>query len=185
MKINKDLEAQNAWFASLSVAEKKMAIAQDVIDQVRAEQYVARKGQYFVLPDEDFDNVCEGNPQEMLVEGTVCKVCAMGAIFASRIRLGNSVSEVGSYGSMDLPILAAVEGVFTYDEMKVIETGFEGSVYGFYPEDDNVIKLRRAATNFAYSVGDPQERLIAMMYGIINNNGNITFDEALMKEIKK
>lgn len=183
MNIPNKIEERNAWFKALSPSQKRIAVAQDVIDQIETEKYKAHTGQYFDISG--LSDEC--TLQESIdLEGSSCSVCAMGAVFASRVRLGNEVEEYDPSGD---DITEALEGIFEEEQLRLMEVAFEGydAAHWFdenYGEDGEEVDEDgdtdwfinhdkfHDATTFRYGIkGDNKDVLIAIMKNVIANNG--------------
>jgi hypothetical protein len=151
----------------LTKAQKRVAIAKDVLKQLKALNVV--KGTYLrnyglQLPRNDQAK------QHINQISRGCEVCALGACFLSHIRLFNEV-DVGTlagrcgetvncvFAGSDL-IDAELHKYFTYDQLLLIEAAFEGWTGEGYE-----------ARDFYDKHPDPKERLQAIMQNIVKNNG--------------
>lgn len=89
-------EEQNRRFLALSDAEKRIAIANDVLFQIQLGKYQSR---YFGFISIRFSNNSHPDPEEslreLLPQAEVCDVCALGGLFLSCTRLNNK-TKVGA-----------------------------------------------------------------------------------------
>jgi len=94
------LSKANEKFWAATPEQKRVAIAKDVIKQIRAKFYKPESGTYFQidLPDsygirvtdsiEKFDKAMTSIKRK----GGTCEVCAIGGCFASLVRLGDKIN---------------------------------------------------------------------------------------------
>jgi len=139
------LAKRNKKFQILSQEDKKVAIAKDVILGIKQGQLnPVNCLAYYVfgeVEDEDGDlwdlkngenvsDLIEKYPelkdtQELLNEGESCNVCAIGAVFMSKVRLGNDCS------LNELPVndkdfaVNQLDNIFSVGELDIIESTFE------------------------------------------------------------
>ena len=129
-----NLELRNAKFHKLSPANQRVEIAKDVLLQLKAKKYVASSGTYF--------NINNGTPSQnrseffrersaqkaIEIDGVKCSVCARGAIFASRCRLGNdAINPVSDAACTSFSIQErnVLTGIFSSELKYSIEYLFE------------------------------------------------------------
>lgn len=181
----------NDNFDQLSLQEKRVAVAQDVIDRLQQEQYIAEKGSWvfsysWSLLDHDLD------VKTLLVENKVqgCGVCALGGLLLSCIAYKNDVTVEGvlevarqSSGSNDFRSYSAskhLKELFEPKQLELIETAYEGASGFFYnrfkwdEESESLLteKEFKTALNFygSHNVSN-KARLTLIMANIIANNG--------------
>lgn len=87
-----DFKKRNARFAKLSNAQKRVAIAKDVLRQIQNEKFIPQAGKFVSVPDYDdffvFQNK-NASLQKMLPQLGPCEVCALGGLFLSCTNLNN------------------------------------------------------------------------------------------------
>ena len=189
-KINKE-------FTEASVEMKRVIIAKDVIKQIIANKFKAETGKYMrftydgisMFPDSIFRNLVEikGRKecelQEIIQDENIkCRVCALGSCFLSLINLNDNykLNEDISY------ILSGVERTqheiakvlspyFSISQLRLMENTFEANDLPGYIRHDcielNGIELTDKAMNFGSVYIKDNDRLIAIMQNIIDNNG--------------
>jgi hypothetical protein len=186
--IPQNLEERNKWFNSLDKQVQRVVIAQDVIDQVKLDKYLAQASVYFKVPIK----LKEDQPLQEVVEDNACTVCAIGAVFASRVRLGNDVKLDNSIKALlradTYTSLASIENHITsiFDEytLRLMEVAFEGydaagyfmKKYSKWDSEDQEEYICNddydAAVEF-YGYRDTYpELLIDIMQNIIDNDGD-------------
>lgn len=180
--ISKLLKAKNKRFAKLTRKEQRLAIAEDVIAQIRAKKFVAAST-YFqlgksthafdVFRTPDYENVEDaaeaGKDLSECIAQTGCTVCGIGSLFASAV-LNNDrlkMSKVVDPGDPDYDAAAYIDierdlevsylkKWFDADQLGLIEYYFEhhGSCHGPISDEDNNTK-----------------RLVMIMQNIVSNGG--------------
>lgn len=181
---------RNAWFAALTPEQKRVEIAKDVILQMNVGKYTT-KGGYFNIKDiEENDFVFNENLfmevgdtvtdlQQILVKPeVVCQVCGIGAVFASKVLLGDNCllnREDWQHDFDDLVsttvkgktgIVRQLDGIFTSEQLDLIEACFE----------EDIIHATRVTQDVAnaskmYPGENRNTRMISIMQNIIDNNG--------------
>lgn len=157
---------RNATFQALSLEERRVTIAKDVIDWLDAKKLTARSGVY--LRTEALGS---------RVNGSTCTACAVGAIFACAVERADTVKLVGeaSYddeendGMEYTPdsIREQLAPYFSQEQLALIESAFEKSSFGS-DYVDNPDLLERAID---YTSGSASVRMRQIMKNIIRNNG--------------
>jgi hypothetical protein len=183
-------------FSRLSAAQKRIAIAKDVLKQIKAEQYNIQKGQWlsFSVPEElDFKNMDAGGivklfkasgpqspTQTMLTGGrlsvvveaqpAMCTCCAVGAACASAIRLFNGHELEGQeLGGLEegKEILGKY---FPKAQVDLMEAAFERRVDDSMHEDATDKDLA-AAEVFGRKYNYDEARAEAIFNNIVMNGG--------------
>lgn len=194
-KVPKTIKARNAWFNSLTPEDKRVAIAQDVIEQLNLQKFVATSGEYFIAEDIPNTNSLQKAIDNKEVQ---CSVCAMGAVFASRVRLGNecnigavnsTYAELGNVQVNSDNVLNYTTDIFTEEQMRIMEFCFEGrdvdmmfkpnwvylsdfdSEEEYEAEVDRITELNRKCEAFYEAYYSEEDRMRAIMNNIISNKG--------------
>jgi hypothetical protein len=171
---------KNARFAAMSPAEKRVAIAHDVIEQLRLEKIYATQGTYLNAPAGNA--VLESNAAETF-GSAACQACAIGSLLACAIGAQDSVtlSDVNAIVGLRSIEMAGsdafryLERYFDKEQMVMIETAFEGDLIS-----DDVFEISRQSEHECVDFHDyyrdedgvDETRLLtAIMQNIINNNG--------------
>lgn len=192
----KTIKARNKWFAALTPQEQRIAIAKDVILQLELGKFEASSGTYFELVAKS--ELYDGDDLQKVIENRTesCSVCAIGAVFASKVRLGNNVviskwdineTEVGLSSSC---LLEATENIFSEKQMRLMEFAFEGDDinYIFYTNNlglsdfeskkeynkayKELERINKACESFYKNYEyDNSKRMVAIMQNVITNNG--------------
>lgn len=138
-------------FNGMTPAQARVAIAQDVIDQVRAKKLVAKQQTYCVLNPVggDYagiftaDDVRAGRDVRQVLQTRIesCTVCAKGSLFIARILRFGGLPVDGfmvCFGNRNLP-------EFTIQQLDEIEEAFEASdhrlVSTYATIDDRLIAI--------------------------------------------
>jgi len=167
LKLYKSIEKGNAKFNKMTKMQKRVAIAEDVIASVKAFKFRASPGTYFNVINNE---VRTSDPQAIIQhEETICNVCAIGAIFASKVKIGNKCTLDIDQELPDRSIIPNIKSIFSEKELRIIETAFEGDAQSNIVNDDEEEKARRwYDKNYPR---DDDKRLIAIMKNIIKNKG--------------
>lgn len=175
-------------FSRLSAAAKRVAIAEDILKQIKLNQYQIEQGTWLNIdqPDEpDLEGLlrkAEGSPtqnrllgskQTVVVEvpAATCTCCAVGAACASAIRLFNNY-ELQRENDLD----GIEEGhkvlgrYFTKEQVELFEAAFEQRSDESMHEDCKE-KLLSRALEFGCRYDDDTKRAEAIFRNIVKNNG--------------
>lgn len=136
---------------------KRVEIAKDVLSQIAAERIVACPGQYI-----DTD--------------ARCQVCALGSMF--RVLVDDAAFEVTKTKNVSKQLADIREVLldhFSSEQLGLIECAFEGAV-GYinvddYEDTDDLPAEVESALAYADKYEDPQDRLVAIMQNIVDNDG--------------
>lgn len=133
--ISLQIREDNAAFAEMTPAGKRVVIAKDVLKQLRAGMFKARRGTYFFAPKPK--GYRAGNRVDTMIPKLErCEVCAIGAAFvAAALRLdcvkmgqfniADNKSEI-SFSSTRMEEYLQATGAFTLTESSALERAFEG-----------------------------------------------------------
>lgn len=174
-------------FSKLSKPEKRVAIAKDVLEQLKLKIYTADSGRYVAyLRFIDTENYPGKNEDIKTNFDKIqhCYVCAMGACLMSATKFANKLnfSDIGStIGDLrNEKVKKLFSSIFDPKQLLMIEIAFEGDTMRenayrigyeiFNVDNDN--DLRHSCHKFyrRYEEND-EERLIAIMKNIIKNKG--------------
>lgn len=171
LSLYKSVEKDNARFMKMSKTNKRIAIAQDVIASLKIGKYTATPGNYLeVQTDKDYDSLPADSQALLRTEEVNCDVCAIGAIFASKVRKGNKCNYDLLNGNNDSSLIANLKGIFDEKELRIIETAFEGEAQsGLVRENEEEAAQAWFERNHPH---DETKRLVAIMKNIIKNKGN-------------
>ena len=170
-----ELEKRNAAFHKLSKRQQRLAIAEDVLAQLRAKKYQARPGTY---AESDVVDVIDDNTggnfdlqRCLLTKSPECNVCALGASFVSLSRLGDKVD-----WSLSQAPHSSLEPIFGKMQVQLIEAAFEGWEPDRDEEGNWITDPYSGATEATYNFCnkyelDANKRLAAIFKNIIRNDG--------------
>jgi heat shock protein HspQ len=133
MVTNKQIEKWNNYFNGLSPEQKRVAIAEDVLLQMKTKKIVPHSGTYFKIDDDgDIDSDSQISLQKLLPRKT-CQTCALGALFHSHIKYNNKVTFKDYYNDPigDL-ITSKLKDYFIHEQLSMIEYAFEGFHGGIF-----------------------------------------------------
>lgn len=169
------IEASNEVFDKLSIVEKRVEVAKDVLTRIHLNMIKPRRGVFF-----DFSDYYDKINKESINQYE-CKVCAKGALFAAFVGRVNNFNSIDCYlenepycdeGAHD-----KLTEIFSWEQLALIELAFEGIHYLDKDSIGNEIfldsEIERNAKDFFrnYPIEKQNERLIAICENIINNNG--------------
>ena len=160
----KRIEKTNELFNNSTPEQKRVMIAQDVIDRINAQLLVPKVQRLIRLPE--YAKVNQEN-----VNTLTCEVCAKGGLLASYVGRVNNFDE-DSYISNTENNVAHVKllELFTLEQLAIIEYAFEG---GQYIHSVNIPSSFGTALRMFYeNYETAEERLIAICENIIKNNGD-------------
>lgn len=213
MVTNKQTEKWNNYFIGLSPEQQRIAIAQDVIAQMKAGKIIPESGTYFEIPDYYTPNDGNTSLQKLLPQIT-CNVCALGAMFHSHIKYNNKVTYEEYDGAYISDLLSnKLNEYFDPKQLAMIEYAFEGFGHDLDP-DFNICywDLRGVAKNIGNSTSDTVEeefltdllnsheyfdylidgtnsnedyRMYQIMHNIIRNNGTFVPTDLTIEKWKK
>jgi hypothetical protein len=167
----------------LTKAQRAVAIAKDVLSQLRKRQngYVACSGVYIhrealeaMNPDEAKD--LRDNLKAMQ-KGDSCKVCALGSAILSKARLFDKVPCQDILAGEDEIDVEAIRehlhDAFSEAQLDLIESAFEGANMssGETPRVNASPNAIEAAIEFSQKHDDDKARLRAIMTNIVKNEG--------------
>lgn len=161
-------------------AEKRVAIAKDVIKQLELKKLVATPGTYFSISQRVAEKLKPtAQLQKELKKIPKCEVCALGACFVSAVRkfndltvqeveLGKYNDELGLYTSSDLGRDGTTDKLnefFEPEQLNRIEQAFEGWDRSVYHNDEY------GTVAFYAKYPNATRRMKAIMQNIIRNKG--------------
>lgn len=187
----KQIKEWNEYFNSLTPAQKRVAIAKDVIEQVNLKRFIPKNRIYtkIVSKIEDVENQIQSE-----FNNIQCHCCALGGMFLSDIKFNNSCT----FYELDNKIFQATEKdrlqqYFSIEQLILIEAAFEcwsceditsydnveedyvidqGYGIDLYLSDLNIGEEDiNKAGDFGNKYRDNSERLMAIMNNIIKNKG--------------
>lgn len=188
------LKREKDEFKKMSKAEKRVAVAEDVIAQIKAEVYTPESGTY-VRFEHTSKAVEKGyyslgdlyaKPADLMMdEGMLnCNVCAKGAMFLSHIRKDSdecTVSQAADGGDEQI-IENRLTDLFSEEQLDLIEAAFETEAHHYtddhgtdddFNEDGDPKRgtIGAKAERFGDKYSTDQRRLMAIMRNIIRNKG--------------
>lgn len=171
---------RNKEFEKLTAAQKRVEVAKDVLEQLKTNQYTPNTGFYINIVSncEESDDI-----QSHFSEVRRCEVCQIGAIILSVTRFRNKLTfgDVGTnmyYMNHD-KINEILKGIFTADQLLLIEHAFEGydpfadrySIEGMDNDIDLTPQEIERITDFRSHYRKSNTLMRAIMENIIANKG--------------
>lgn len=180
--MNKQIGDKDKKFAELIKAQKRVQLAEDVLDQLRIKRFKAKNGAFvytkghlvkpLVKPDAEL--------QDITSKLKKCNVCALGGMFIAAIDRFDKLKirdlENFSYASeqgdaFDIEasdITKYLKKFFSFDQIRLIELAFEQGT-GWFSSDWTA--KDESAVFFNEYVTNPTKRLTLIMENIIENKG--------------
>lgn len=175
-------------FAKFSLAEKRVVIAQDVLAQLKAKFYIAKKGNYIFYIDRLEGVKYSADIKKNYAKIKSCTVCALGACLMSITKFENKLT----FSDADLffpgetncqakriankKAKSLFASLFSAEQLLLIENAFEGVSGGtrvgkelFYKNLSS--EQKDACTQFYNQYQVISNRLKAIMENIIKNKG--------------
>src|SRR5208282_271957 len=170
----KQIENQNKKFHKMSYRKQRLAIAEDVLRQIKLKKYVATVGSYVrsylaeKLINESRQNDQVLDFQKVLLANTPeCQVCGLGAAFCSMARLGDEVQMDDSS-----EIHEHLTAIFGGHQVSLIEHAFEGFDAGGNEETSPISENEKVACRkFFDKRPSDSKRLAAIFRNIIKHDG--------------
>lgn len=199
-KDRKRIKDANRRFKMLSDAQKRVAIARDVIKQIGVKivpKFGTWTGWTPISEDEFFyaDGARDGElalSPSIVSDEVKCSACALGAAFICAIRRADDLNiqdanvefgysdRPGSVGVGQDKMQTYLGRFFDNEQLELIELAFErgkgGYVAnldrsGYYLEEGSRKRLRIAATMYLPNLRDPADRMRAIMKNVVRNGG--------------
>jgi hypothetical protein len=173
------IKAKIKPFNSLNVAQKRIAIAQDVLLQIKLEKYNIMEGTWAEFQDDDDlindlslqfrQDILRGGIVTFKIPQPVCNVCAIGAACCSALRLGNV--DVLESDTDEGDMRKVLKKYFGIKQMGLIESCFEQRLAGDCKFGNLSKKESDRALLFSRKFDDQTDRAIAIFQNIIQNKG--------------
>jgi hypothetical protein len=175
--LQKTLKKDNAKFKKLTRAKQRVAIAQDVIAQVRAKKFVA-DSTYFDWGAQGTEVLCntleEAEEAELdaseCISQVKCSVCGIGSLFLSGIRKNDKLS-INKFLNHDWEMRdMAVEYLgkwFDSNQLDLVEDFYERN--GDQCDTDGW--THEESSSPIYREDNNNKRLVMIMENIISNSG--------------
>ena len=210
--LQKNIKSRNETFDAMTPAQRRVAVAKDVLEQVEVGVIIPEGGVYARIEKSNNLDYWAGlqqfvplgaDLQKVLlqdIEMESCTCCGKGAFFIAKV-LGYNHTNVGlvisdnvySHEFGEECTVNALQGVFTQRQLNLIENAFETSVLNVgvrkrYKYDWNEYTILSAepvfirATCMYSELSNPKERLIAICNNIIENNGEFKVPHRLKGE---
>ena len=181
MKVKKQLTIEE--FNVLSVKNKKILVAEDVLAQIKLGKYIAESGTYLNL---NFDTLSLNNDDDIkknFDQIKSCEVCAIGSAVMSITKFANNLSIGDTYDIVsNTKVEKLLLSVFTEKELALMEACFEGEGCQNYTEHKDIYSLSEDERDICnefyedysgkeeyYDDADSEKLLINIMKNIIKN----------------
>lgn len=149
-------------YSSMTKAQKRVAIAKDVLLQIKLGKYIAVQGTY-ISPIGEHRHEVEVSQYALKARSRLdCRVCAKGALALSAIRKFNKYE--GTAETIYYDHMEVIGRFFGIKQANMIESAFE-----MFDRDGASVQNYRERKNISDS--DDDESIISIMKNIIKNNG--------------
>ena len=186
INVKQEIDRRNKQFKGASNAQKRVLIAKDVIEQIKAKRFIPESGTWV-----DFNKQCDtlletDSIQEKFLDKTIkdCNCCALGGLMMSCTLFNNreTVSDIeehfeaiGDNIDYGTKFHNKFDKIFSRSQLLLIEKCFEGGV-GYF-SDYNHCDFEGYRSQFKNATA----ALIGIMENIIKNKG--TFKPVFDKEV--
>lgn len=173
-------------------SELRVAVARDVLIQLRLNRLEAASGTYVCIDTEDVDPEIvdaaydtDQSFQEFFKKNkkVKCEACALGSAFISLVNIENKCSVIDMNQHDDM--FKRLTRSFCVKNMSLMESAFEGNITNHgMPEEDATYEHLKMAAEWGDTYGDDEKRLRAIMLNIIRNNGDFKVPVKFAKKWK-
>lgn len=156
----------------LTTSQKAIAIARDVIAQIKCRKYTPELGTYVSGADDNIPTEaigCEQLQPFLKKKDLQCEVCAIGAAFLSSIRLFNDFVVPEYWDDSDMK--NKLGEYFSPSELRALEASFENWGDSLFLETP-LVNLKA------------QDRMIFLMSEVIRQKGNFNPSKSIKKANK-
>jgi hypothetical protein len=164
-------------FQKMSPAQKRVAIAKDVLAQIKSGKIIPQIGNWIrLLPISiTYDDLDDQLRDVMVTNETHCSACAVGALFVSTVYFKDKITtgEADVTRGSDWNAIADyLKDLFPIVDLALMEYAFEmgNSASGYCPVESEAIAFGNAEA-FGRAIGSNTMRMIAIMKNLIANKG--------------
>ncbi len=171
--LQKTLKKENAKFKKLTRAQQRVAIAEDVIAQVKAKKFIANSTYFDWAESVDSDTVENAKEAGLdlseCVSQVKCEVCGIGSLFMSGVRKADNL-KINQFNTWDARSEAVeyLEKWFDSDQLDLVEDYYERN--GGLVPDEWYVDYDDSCSPI-YRQDDDDKRLMMIMANIASNNG--------------
>lgn len=150
-----------------AAAAKRVAIAKDVLAQLKVGRYNPICGRYWSINSRSPNYKVS---QENLNVNFLCRVCMDGALVVSAIRKFNGATICLENGGNEQLVLNVLADYFSLEQLQLIEAAYEPNVLALAMSTKDS-ELYEEARPFREQYPDAEKRMIAICKNIIRNKG--------------
>lgn len=179
------MEKRKRDFETLTAEEKRVTLAQDVLESIRARRLLAYTSCWMQLPSteggysqylKDEEILGKLDPQtdlQEIVNTRVCKVCALGAIFAETVRTRDKfkIADITDTVLLYPDIQKYLSDLFDNEQLMYIEFAYEGGSGQFKDRNIEDESLKERLYTYYNQYENDEDRMIVIMENIITNKG--------------
>lgn len=177
------MSTKNKTFWKKSKSEQRIAIAKDVLAQLKLGFYKADAGTYceIIKLKNDIEDAPEKLDKVFVAlkkQGASCEVCGIGSCFVSLVNLGDKAKTDDFLSSMvedrdsidDSSMRILLRKVFAPRQLSLIETAFERDEFNDAKDNAGYEHVQKAK-QFGQRYSSDKGRLTAIMNNIVENKG--------------
>lgn len=165
--IERRIKEENEEFAAMTPAQKRVRIAKDVLEWMKAGKLVATNGQYLELYDDR-----RRTRGAHRVNGFECHACALGSVFAVAVERGVARPNVGGLrDTWNYDMRDRLEPYFEREQLLAIEAAFESCDWATNEDDPAVSFCSDIPKSTEDKPNGGRKRMERIMRNIIANNG--------------
>jgi len=164
-------------------AEKRVAIAKDVISKLNKKRYEAEQGVYcaakdIIWPEDEHTEI------QTMLKGKKCNVCALGSLFVSAIdKYDKLMFDDPTFDGINSRNDTYLKRFFSGPQLDLMESAFERDHMGVDSYDYTPTKT--AAVAFGCRYDFPDARLRAIMNNVIRNDGKFIPPKPTKRELQE
>ena len=188
-KLSKKTKIKNVKknaFEKLTPPQQRVAIAKDVLEQIRIKRFTPYSGKY--ISSINFKNglykseMGSKDIKSNFAKIKNCSVCAMGACLMSATKFANKLNfeDVGVHRTdfKDEKVKDLFSSIFSPEQLLLIEIAFEGNDsgadrmgYDIFGADYPTCEITQKCDEFYLKYEDEKSRMVAIMKNLIKNKG--------------
>jgi DNA polymerase III delta prime subunit len=160
-------------YDKMTRAERRVAIAKDVIKHIKAERLRVQSSYGYVVHDigwNELTEVIETEGKATKVAEKLkneCTVCARGAMMLCKVAKYNHYEFEKGWGISSESTTHALKDAFSEEQLNLIENAFELNGY-----IGNLSEKAEWLYEWLYEFSNAEDRLLAIMQNIVDPNGS-------------
>lgn len=175
--IEEEIKGRNVSYSMMSKMEKRVAIAQDVLDQIAAKKIIPKRGTYLTF---------DGYGYDIKDKEVTCTACAIGSTFVAFAAREGLKSNFYDDDSMIRKMEKS--GIFSQKELRIMELLFEIQTIGMDENEYSMLginpfRYRNIARHIREKIGKrttASAMLKYIMQNIIDNKGHFVHNNEVL-----